>query len=41
MQNVITDIGAYYEFVKDLGVGTFSKVIQCVHRITGEKVAGR
>ena len=39
MEGVIADIGAYYDYDKDLGIGTFSKVVMCTHKITGEKVA--
>ncbi len=35
----IADISAFYDYTKDLGLGTFSKVVLCTHRITGEKVA--
>jgi hypothetical protein len=41
MQSLVSDIGAYYDFVKELGVGTFSKVVNCVHKITGMNVGDR
>lgn len=37
--SAIADISSFYEHVKELGVGTFSKVLLCTHRITNEKVA--
>lgn len=34
----IQDIAGFYEGIRKLGKGTFSEVILCTHRITGEKV---
>lgn len=37
--SIVADIGAFYEPMKTLGKGTFSEVVLCKHKITGEKVA--
>lgn len=39
MSVLVNDIGQFYKPVKELGKGTFSQVVLCTHRITGEKVA--
>ena len=36
--SIIDDISDMYEPVKQLGKGTFSEVVLCNHRLTGEKV---